>query len=50
MHEDLRGLRVVILIEDLEVHYCDPLTMETEKVKRFKTEEDLDKYLTNPKK
>lgn len=31
--------------EELEVHYCDPLTLESVYVKRFKTLDELEAYL-----
>jgi hypothetical protein len=44
---DLKGLKIVVFKEDLEIHYCDPLTLETVHIKRFKTIEDLEEYLYN---
>lgn len=36
---------VIILREDLEIHYCDPITLDTVKCVRFRTLEDLEEYL-----
>lgn len=40
---------VIILREDLEIHYCRPDTMELIRIVRFKTLDDLEAYLYSPK-
>ena len=41
--------KIVILRDDLEIHYCDFVTLDTINVIRFKTIEELEKYLYSNK-
>lgn len=42
---DLGDLKVIVFKEDLEIHYCDPITLEPVKIITFKTLDDLEAYL-----
>lgn len=44
----VKNLQLVILREELEIHYCDPETLDTVKMIKFKTMEELEMYLNNP--
>lgn len=48
MHTLIKNLQLVILREELEIHYCDPETLEPVKMIKFKTIEELEKYINNP--
>ena len=39
---DLGDLKVIVFKEDLEIHYCDPITLEPVKII---TLDDLEAYL-----
>lgn len=45
MSDELLNLKVVLLRDELEIHYCDKMTLETVKVIRFKSLEDFEKYI-----
>lgn len=45
MHEELKGLRIVLFRDELEIHYCDPITLESIKVMKFKSEKEFENYL-----
>lgn len=47
MHETLKGLTVIIIREDLEVHYCQPGSLELVKMIKFKNIDEFEKYLLN---
>lgn len=44
----IRNLQLVIIREELEIHYCDPETLDTVKMIKFNTIEELERYLNNP--
>lgn len=46
MHSDIvKGLKVILFREDLQIHYCDPISLETVKMIQFKTLQELEDYL-----
>ena len=44
----VKNLQLVILREELEIHYCEPETLESVKMIKFKTMEELEQYINNP--